>query len=58
MVPRQHWRVKAVSEALKETRVEAAEEQGATDAKVPIETKDNQSDRPATQVGPIDEGSA
>jgi hypothetical protein len=32
MVPQQQWRAKAVSEALKEIKVEAIEEWGATDA--------------------------
>jgi hypothetical protein len=50
MVPRQQWRAKAVCEALKETRVEAVEERGATDAEVPVETEENQSDRPPTQL--------
>jgi hypothetical protein len=44
MVPRQQWRVKVVSKALKETRVEAAEERGATDAEVPVETEVNSFD--------------
>jgi hypothetical protein len=50
MVPRQQWRAKAVSEALKETRVEAVEERGATDAEVPVETEENQFDRPPTRL--------
>jgi hypothetical protein len=50
MVPRQQWRAKAVSEALKETRVEAVEERGATNAEVPVEIEENQSDRPPTQL--------
>jgi hypothetical protein len=57
MVPRQQWRAKAVSEALKETRVEVAEERGATDAEVPVKIEENQSDRPATPVGLVIEGS-
>jgi hypothetical protein len=36
MVPRQQWRAKIVFEALKETRIEVAEEQGVADAEVPI----------------------
>jgi hypothetical protein len=44
MVPRQQWRAKAVSEALKETRVEAAEERGATDVEVLDEIEENRSD--------------
>jgi hypothetical protein len=58
MVPQQQWRAKAVSEALKEIKVEAIEERGATDAKVPVETEVNRSDRPVTPVGPVVEGSA
>jgi ubiquinone biosynthesis protein COQ9 len=50
MVPRQQWRAKAVSEALKETRVEAAEERGATNALVLVEIDENRSNRPATPV--------
>jgi hypothetical protein len=41
MVPRQQWRAKAVYEALKETRVEATEEQGTTGVEVPVETEVN-----------------
>jgi hypothetical protein len=58
MVPRQQWRAKAVSEALKEIRVAAAEERGATDAEVPVATKENRFDRPATPVGSVIKGSA
>jgi hypothetical protein len=58
MVPQQQWRAKVVSEALKETRVEAVEEQGATDAEVPVKTGANRSDRRTTPVGLVDEGSA
>jgi hypothetical protein len=47
-----------VTEALKETRVEAAEERGATDAEVPVKIEENRSDRPATLVGLVIEGSA
>jgi hypothetical protein len=47
-----------VSEALKETRVKATEERGATNPEVPVETKVNRSNRPATPVGPVDEESA
>jgi hypothetical protein len=54
MVRRQQWRAKVVSEALKETRVEVVEQQGATDAEVPVETEINQSGRPATLVAPVD----
>jgi hypothetical protein len=43
-----------VSEALKETMVEAIEELGATDAEVSIETEVNRSDRPTTPVGLVD----
>jgi hypothetical protein len=57
-VPRQQWRAKAVSEALKKTRVDVLEERGATDVEVPVETKVNWFDWPATPVGPIDMGSA
>jgi hypothetical protein len=56
MVPRQHWRAKAVSEALKETRVEAAEEWDITDTKVLVKTGVKWSDQPTTPVGPVDEG--
>jgi hypothetical protein len=42
IAPRQQWRAKVVSKALKETRVEAAEEQGVVDA----------------EVGPVREGTA
>jgi hypothetical protein len=58
MVPRQQWRAKAVSEALKETRVEATEERGATDVEVLDEIEENRSDWPATPVGLVIEGSA
>jgi hypothetical protein len=58
MVPRQQWRAKVVSEALKEIRVEATEERGVTNDEVPVETKVNQSDRPATLVGLINKESA
>jgi hypothetical protein len=44
MVPRHGRRAKVVSEALKETRVEALEERGATDAEVPVEVEENWSD--------------
>jgi hypothetical protein len=54
MVPQQQCRAKAVSEALKETRVEGTEEQGATNTEVPVNTKVNRSDRPATPIGPVD----
>jgi hypothetical protein len=37
--------------------VEAVEERGATDAEAPVETEVNRSDRPATPVEPINEGS-
>jgi hypothetical protein len=57
MAPRQQWRAKVVSEDLKETRVEVAEEQEAANAELPIETEANRSDRPTTPVGPVDEGS-
>jgi hypothetical protein len=39
------------------TRVEAVEEWGATDVEVPVEIEENWSDRPATPVGPVIEGS-
>jgi hypothetical protein len=58
MVPRQQWRTKVVSEALKETRVEAIEKWGATNAEVLVETEVNRSDRPPTPVGPVDKESA
>jgi hypothetical protein len=58
VVPQQQWRAKVVSEALKKTRVKVAEEQGVTDAEVLVEAEVNRSDRPATPVGPVDEGSA
>jgi hypothetical protein len=58
MVPWQQWRAKTVSEALKEAMVEAVEEQGAIDAEVPVEIEENQSDRSATLVKPVIEGSA
>jgi hypothetical protein len=51
MVPRQQWRAKIVFEALKETRIEVAEEQGVADAEVPIVIEVN---RP---VRPVDGGS-
>jgi hypothetical protein len=57
MAPRQQWKAKVVSEALKETRVEAAEEQEAANAELPVKTEANRSDRPATPVGSVDEGS-
>jgi hypothetical protein len=41
MVPLQQWRAKAVSEALKETRVEVVEERRSTDAEVLAETEEN-----------------
>jgi hypothetical protein len=44
MTPRQQWRAKVVSEALKQTKIEVAEEQEAGDAEVSIETKVNWSD--------------
>jgi hypothetical protein len=44
MVPQQQWRAKAVFEALKDTRVEATKERGATDVEVPIEIEENRSD--------------
>jgi hypothetical protein len=56
MMPRQQWRDKVVSEVLKEARVEATEEQEAPDAEILVETEVNRSDRPATPVGPADEG--
>jgi hypothetical protein len=43
MAPRQQWRAKEVSETLKETRVEAAEDQEVGDTKMLVETKDNRS---------------
>jgi hypothetical protein len=46
-----------VSKALKEIRIEVAEEQEVTDAKVPVETKVSRSDQPATPVGLVDKGS-
>jgi hypothetical protein len=58
MAPRHQWRPKVVSEALKETRVKAIEEQEVANIEIPVETQVNQSDRPATPVGPGDEGSA
>jgi hypothetical protein len=57
MVPQQQWMAKVVSEALKETRVEATEEWGATDADVgPVdkESAQDRSDRPATPIRPVD----
>jgi hypothetical protein len=44
MAPQQQWSTKVVSKALKETRVEAIEEQGIADVEVPVETKVNRSD--------------
>jgi hypothetical protein len=44
MAPRQQWRAKVVSEALKEIGVEAVEEREVTDAEVLVETEVNQSD--------------
>jgi hypothetical protein len=41
MVPQQQWRAKEISEALKETEVEATEERGVTDAEVPVKTMVN-----------------
>jgi hypothetical protein len=38
--------------------VEAVEERGAIDAEVPVEIEENQSDRSATLVRPVIEGSA
>jgi hypothetical protein len=58
MVPLQQWRAKAVSEALKETRVEVVEERRSTDAEVLVETEENWSARPATPVGLVIKGSA
>jgi hypothetical protein len=58
MAPRQQWRAKVVSKALKETRVEAAEGRGVTDAEVQIETEVNWFDRPATPVGLVNKESA
>jgi hypothetical protein len=58
MVPLQQWRAKAVSEALKETRVEVVEERRSTDAEVLAETEENWSVRPATPVGQVIKGSA
>jgi hypothetical protein len=57
MAPRQQWRAKAVSEALKETRIEVAEEQRVANAEVLIETEVNQSNRPTIPVRSIDGGS-
>jgi hypothetical protein len=57
MVPQQQWRAKAVFEALKETRIEVAEEKGVADAEVPVETEVNWSDQPTTPVRPVDGGS-
>jgi hypothetical protein len=58
MAPQQQWRAKVVSEACKETRVEAAEGRGVIDVEVPVETEVNQFDRPATLVGPVNKESA
>jgi hypothetical protein len=58
MVPLQQWRAKAVSEALKETRVEVVEERRSTDVEVLVETEENWSARPATPVGLVIKGSA
>jgi outer membrane lipopolysaccharide assembly protein LptE/RlpB len=58
MVPWQQRRAKAVYEALKKTKVKLVEERGATDAEVLVRAEVNWSDRPATLVGPVDEGSA
>jgi hypothetical protein len=44
MVPRQQWRAMVVSEALKKTRVEVAEERGATGVEVLLEAEVDQSD--------------
>jgi hypothetical protein len=58
MAPRQQWRAKEVSETLKETRVEAAEDQEVADTKMLVETKDNRSVWHDAPVGPVEEGSA
>jgi hypothetical protein len=58
MVAQQQWRAKVVSEALKETRVEAAEGRGVTDAEVPVEIEVNRSDRPTIPIGPVNKESA
>jgi hypothetical protein len=58
MVPRQQWRAKVVSKVQKETRVEAAEERGATDAEVPVKNEANRSDHPLTLVRLVDKESA
>jgi hypothetical protein len=47
-----------VSQALKEARVEVAEEQGAVDARLLVETEGNRSDRSTTPVGSVDVGTA
>jgi hypothetical protein len=56
MVSRQQWKGKTVSEALKDTRVEAVEEWGVADTAVSGENEVNRSNRLATPVGPVDEG--
>jgi hypothetical protein len=57
MVPRQQWRAKVVSEALKEAKAEATEEQEVSNTEIPADTEDNRSDRPSALVGPVEEGS-
>jgi hypothetical protein len=57
MMPQQQWKAKAISEALKETKVKIAEEQGAAATEVPVVTKLNWSDRSATPVRLVNEGS-
>jgi hypothetical protein len=57
LVSQQQWRVKIVSEALKEIRVEAIEEREVAEAEIPIETDVNRYDRLATPVEPADEES-
>jgi hypothetical protein len=58
MAPWQQWRAKVVSEALKETRVKATEEQEVASIEMPVKTESNRSDWPTTLVGPVEEGYA